>query len=124
MSDAPQFEIPPAIRELAERNVEQARSAYSQFIDAATKAQDVVSRSSDAMTTGVRELQDKAMQYTASNMEASFSFARDLARARDLKEALDLQQAYARRQMEIFAEQAQELTRLMTSTAERARPKG
>ena len=31
MNDMPQFEIPEAVRDLAERNVEQARSAYSQI---------------------------------------------------------------------------------------------
>ena len=30
MYEKPQFEIPETVRELAERNVEQARSAYSQ----------------------------------------------------------------------------------------------
>jgi hypothetical protein len=44
MSDKPQFEIPEAVRELAERNVEQARSAYGQFMDMARKVQDTVSQ--------------------------------------------------------------------------------
>ena len=35
MYDKPQFEFPEAVRELAERNVEQARSAYNQFMDMA-----------------------------------------------------------------------------------------
>ena len=50
MADLPQFEIPEAMREMAERNVEQARSAYSQFLDMARQAQDVVSKSSDTIT--------------------------------------------------------------------------
>ena len=40
MYDKPQFEIPEAVRELAERNVEQARSAYNQFMDMARRVQD------------------------------------------------------------------------------------
>ena len=35
MYDKPQFEIPEAVRELAERNVDQARTAYNQFMEMA-----------------------------------------------------------------------------------------
>ena len=57
MSDKPQFEFPEAVRELAERNVEQARSAYNQFIDMARKVQDTLSASQGAMTSGATEMQ-------------------------------------------------------------------
>jgi len=33
MADKSAFEIPPQIREMAEKNVEQARAAYGQFMD-------------------------------------------------------------------------------------------
>ena len=33
MGDTPSFEIPPQLREMAEKNVEQARAAYGQFMD-------------------------------------------------------------------------------------------
>ena len=45
MYDKPQFEFPEAVRELAERNVEQARSAYNQFIDMARKVQETLTAS-------------------------------------------------------------------------------
>ena len=35
MADLPQFEIPEAMRDMAERNVDQARSAYGQFLEMA-----------------------------------------------------------------------------------------
>ena len=42
----------------------------------------------------------------------------DLARVRDLKEAFELQQSFAKKQMEAYATQAQELTRLMAAAAD------
>ncbi len=42
MAHAPQFEFPAQMRELAERNVQQARAACGQFIAAARKAQDLI----------------------------------------------------------------------------------
>lgn len=122
MAELPQFEIPEAVRELAERNVEQARSAYNQFLDMARQTQDLVAKSSDAMAHSARELQVKALRYTEQNMDANFAFVTDLARARDLQEYVEIQSRYAQRQMQTYSEQAQELGRLMAEAAQRAQP--
>lgn len=123
MSETPSFEIPPQMREMAERNVEQARQAYAQFLDMARKAQDMMTRSSGAMADSAREVQGKAMRYAQENLESSFSFATELARARDAREAMEIQSRYAQKQMRIYAEQSQELARLMAEAAQRMQPK-
>ena len=122
MYDKPQFEIPEGVRELAERNVEQARSAYSQFMDMARKAQDAVTKSQGAMAAGALDIQSKALSYAEQNINASFNFAADLARARDLKEYLEIQTRYAQKQMQDYAKQAQDLGRMMTDAAQKAKP--
>jgi phasin len=122
MYEKAQFEIPEAVRELAERNVEQARSAYSQFRDMARKAQDAVTKSQGAMAAGAFDIQAKALQYAEQNINASFNFAADLARARDLKEYLEIQTRYAQKQMQDYAKQAQELGRMLTDAAQKAKP--
>jgi len=118
-----QFDIPDGVREMAERNVEQARTAYSQFTDMARKAQDVALQSSQAMNSGAKELQAKTLSYAEQNVDASFTFASDLAKARDLKEYMEIQQRYAQKQMESFTEQAQDLNRLMSEAAQKAQSK-
>lgn len=120
MTDKPNVEIPEAVREMAERNVEQARAAYGQFADMARQAQDMVAKSSDAMASSAREVQSRAMRFAEQNVDASFAFARDLAKARDLTEYLEIQTRYAQRQMQAYTEQAQELGRLMADAAQRA----
>jgi phasin len=122
MADQPQFEIPEAVRDMAERNVEQARSAYEQFMEMAHRAQGMMSKSQGALASGAMELQSRAMGFAEDNIDASFKFARDLARARDLKEYLEIQTRYAQRQMQVYAEQAQELGRLMADAAKNAKP--
>lgn len=123
MSDKPQFEIPPQMRDLAEKNVEQARQAYSQFLDMARKAQDMMTRSTGAMTDSAREVQTKAMRYAQDNVQASFELASELARARDLKEAMEIQTRYTQQQMRNYAEQTQDLGRLMTEAAQKMQPR-
>jgi phasin len=123
MAELPKFEIPDAVREVAERNVEQARAAYSQFLDMARQAQDVVAKSSDVMAESAREIQLRAMRFAQDNLESSFNFASELASARDLKEYLDIQTRFAQQQMKTYATQAQDLGQLVGDAAQKAQPK-
>lgn len=124
MAENPNMDIPDSVRQLAERNVEQARQAYTQFMDAARKAQDMVSKSSGAMTEAGLEIQTRAMRFTEENIEAAFRLAGELARARDMKEYFEIQSRHAQRQMATYAQQAQELGRLVAEAASKAQPKG
>ena len=123
MADMPQMEIPDAVRQMAERNVEQARNAYSQMMEMAHKAQDTVAKSSGAMTEAALEVQAKAMRFTSDNIEASFRLASDLARARDMKDYFEIQARHAQKQMQAYTAQAQELGQLMSAAAQKTQPK-
>ena len=117
MTDKTQFEIPAAMRDMAERNVEQTRSAYTQLLEMMRQAQDVVGKSAGAVTQSTLDIQARTMRFTEQNIEASFSLASELARARDLKEYFEIQAKHAQRQMQSYTNQAQELGRLMTEAA-------
>ena len=119
MAEKSPFEIPEPIRDLAEKNVEQARSAYTQFLTMARQAQDMMSKSSPLMTESAREVQDRAFRYAQDNIDASFNFASDLARARDLNEYVQIQTRYAQAQMKTYADQAQDLGRMMADVAQK-----
>jgi phasin len=123
MAEMPHFEIPEAVREMAERNVEQARSAYGQFLDMARQAQEMVVKSSDAMAQSTREIQARALRYAQQNMDAHFAFVSDLARARDLKEYVEIQSRHAQRQMQTYSEQAQDLGRMLADAAQKVQPR-
>ena len=117
MSDKPTIEIPAAVRELAENNVEQTRAAYSQFLTMARQAQDLMTKSPAAETKSAVDIQSKAMRYAEQNVEASFRFASDLAHARDMQEYAEVQTRYAQTQVLTFAQQTQDLGRLVAEAA-------
>ncbi len=119
MSEKPPFEIPSAMRDMAEKNVEQARSAYAQFMDMSRQTQDAVAKSSGAVTESAQEIQTRALTFAQENVNASFNFAAELARARDLKEYMEIQTRFAQQQMQSYTTQAQELGRLMGAAAEK-----
>jgi phasin len=121
MTQFPMFEIPQQMRELAEKNIEQARAAYDQFMAAAVKAQAMMP--ANPMTAGMKEAQDRAMKFTQANLNANFDLAASLAKAKDPKEILEIQTKYAQSQMQAFQSQTQELGKLMTEAAQKSMPK-
>jgi phasin len=126
MARAPQFEFPAQMRELAERNVDQARAACDQFMDAARKAQDMIGAMvpENPMTAGMKQVQERTMRFTQQNMDASFSLASQLTKAKDFSEMVEIQSRHAQLQMTTYSTQAQELGRLMADTAQNGQIKG
>jgi phasin len=126
MAQTPPFEIPQQLRELAERNVEQARTAYAQFMDAMVQATGMWTSAmpANAMTSGFKTVQDRAIKFAKQNAEACFSLATELASAKDITDVLAIQSRYAQTQMQAYALQAQELGRLMTEAAQGLQSRG
>jgi hypothetical protein len=109
------FDVPPHLRELAERNVEQARGAYCQFMDAMAQATsmwlDAIPSSNT--TLDLKAVHERAVRFAKQNGEACFVFARELANAKDMQDVLGIQGRYVQTQMQTYALQAQELGNLM-----------
>ena len=120
------FEISQQMRDIAEKNVEQARAAYDQFMGAMTQAVDMWSKatSSNEMTSGFKAVQERATSFAKQNAEAGFALASALAKAKDIQEVLALQSRYAQAQMQAYALQAQELGQLMVQAAQSIKPRG
>lgn len=121
MPDKQTFEIPQQLRELAEKNIEQARTTYGQLMDAMTQAMSAwLSAPTDAMTSGFKAIQERAIQFAKENAEAGFALANDLTKAKDLQDVLRMQSSFAQKQMASYAKQAQELGRLMAEATRSA----
>ena len=120
------FEIPQQMRDLAQKNIEQASAIYGQFMDAMTQAMGMWSKTMPAneMASGFKAVQDRATKFAKQNAEAGFALASDLAKAKDLQEVLALQSRYAQVQMQAYALQAQELGQVMAQSAQSIRPGG
>ena len=78
------LEIPQQMREMAEKNVEQARVSYGQFMDAMTQAMAMWSKGnpSSEIASRFKVVQDCAVSFAKQNGEAGFSLASELAKAK------------------------------------------
>ena len=114
------FEIPQQLRELTEKNVEQARVIYGQFMDAMTQATGMWLNAmpSNEITSRFEAVQKKAIRFAKQNAEAGFALANELANAQDIQDVLAIQSRYAQTQMQNYALQAQELGRFMMEAAQ------
>lgn len=121
----PPFEIPQQLRDMAEKNVEHARAAYGQFMDAMAQAMSMWASSApgNPMTSGFKVVQDRAVKFAKQNADACFALASDLAAAKDVTDVLAIQSRHAQTQMQAYALQAQELGRLMMEAAQSMQPK-
>jgi len=127
MAQTPQFEFPPQLREMAEKNVEHARAAYGQFMDAVTQAMSMWANATppNAVTASFKVVQDRAVKFAKQNGEACFNLASELATAKDITDVLGIQGRHAHQQMQTYSLQAQELSRLMMEAAAQSmQPKG
>ena len=128
------FEVPQQLRDLAERNVEQARAAYvsritqfewtpppyGQFMDAMEQATSIWLGSlppNEAMS-GFKVVQERAVRFAKQNAEACFTMASELASAKDIPDVFAIQSRFAQTQMQAYALQSQELGRLMVEAAQ------
>ena len=119
------LEVPQQLRDLAERNVEQARAAYGQFMDAMERATSIwlgALPPIEAMS-GFKVVQERAVRFAKQNAEACFTMASELARAKDIPDIFAIQIRFAQTQMQAYALQSQELGRLMVEAAQCMQPR-
>jgi len=122
MAENNPFEIPPQIRELTEKNIEQFRQFYDQWMQGLTTAMSMWSATSTGQAApGFDGLRNRAVQFAKDNADAAFRLAQDLAQAKDLQRLMTLQSQYAEAQMRAFTAQTQELGRLLTEAMQTMR---
>jgi phasin len=109
MAASDRFEIPPEMRAMAEKGVEQAKQAFDGFISAAHNAVNAFEGQAETARQGAKDVTEKAITFAGQNIASSFELARQLVQAKDAQEMLRLQTDFIRNQMQAFAEQAKEL---------------
>ena len=117
----PNFEIPPEMRDMAEKSVEQARKAFDGFMGAAYKAAGTLEGTTETVQAGSKDIGRKALGYAEQNVAAALEFASSLVKARDPQQVLQLQSDFIKSQLQAFGEQAKDIgtaaTRLASDVA-------
>jgi phasin len=116
----PGMDVPPEMRAFAEKSVEQAKTAFDNYMNQATKAMSTVEGQTDAVTTGARDVSRQALGFAEENVAAAFAFAEKLVRARDPQEIMQLQSEFAKDTMQKLADQSKAMGEQMQTAAREA----
>jgi phasin len=118
------YEVPPEMRDFAEKSVEQARKAIDGFIGAARKTADTIESSATKVQESGKEVAGKTFDYAEQSIAAAFDLAQRLVRANDVQEAMQIQAEFARSQFAAMQNQMKEFGSMAQSTANQARFSG
>jgi phasin len=116
-------EVPEAIRDLMKMSIEQAKRAFETFAATSEKTWKSLETSSQSARAGVKSLNEKIGDIMRSNAQANFALALKLAESKDVVQAMELQSDHARKQMDAFAKQLEEIRDLATQVIQDAAPK-
>ncbi len=111
------FEIPFAIREIAEKNVEQARETYEKVKSATEAATEALQDSAESSLKQVVKINEKVIDSAKVNTSATFDFYKDVVAVNSLSEVLELQSGFAQKQFANASKQGKELQSLVSKFA-------
>jgi len=116
-NQGPNYEIPPEMRDFAEKSVEQARRAMDGFIGAAQRTVDTLEGSANTVQASAKDLTRKTFSYAEQNIHAAFDLAQRMVRARDAQEAMQIQAEFVRSQFESMQTQMREFGSMAQNAA-------
>jgi phasin len=115
-------EMPESMRDLMKMSIEQAKRAFDTFAATNEKTWKSLESSSQSAGAGLRSLNEKIVSITRDTAEANFALALKLAETKDMGKALELQADYARKQMEQFVHQLEEIRDLAAEIIQESNP--
>jgi phasin len=116
--------VPDSFRDLMKVSIELAKRAFDTFAATSEKTWKTFETSSRTVSSGLRSLNEKIAEITRSNAEANFALAMKLAESKDVGQAMELQTEHARKQMESFVHQLEEIRDLAAQVIQDSTPSG
>jgi phasin len=118
------FEIPKEMRSMAEASFDQARKTFEKFLANAQATAGSIEERNATVRAGAKDISAKAFAFAEKNVQASLDYAESLLHAKDLSEVMKLNGEYVQGQMRSLAEQASEMSQVVSRAAmEATRPK-
>jgi phasin len=103
------YEIPPEIRDLTAKSVDEARKAFESFVEASRKATAQAEGTATALQSSAKEASAKALSFTEAHVKAAFDHAQKLIHTKDPQEFLAHQSEYVKKQLANIEEHAKEI---------------
>lgn len=106
----PMESVSPAMQEMADKSMQQAKKAFDTYIAGVRRAFSALGDNTPMAATGVKEVGERALNMAERNIAVSFTFARRFLQAKNFQEIMKLQAEYLAAQMQILMEQTTSLS--------------
>ena len=113
----PSLEVPPAVREIAEKGLAAYRENYGKLKAAAEQVNAALEDSATSASKGVAQYNAKVLEAVQSNVNSAFDYFNSLLTAKTVAEAVELSTGHARKQFEALTSQAKDLSALAQKVA-------
>jgi hypothetical protein len=101
----PMESVSPAMQEIADKSMQQAKKAFDTYIAGVRRALSALGENTPMASTGVKEVGERALNMAERNIALSFTFAHRFLQAKTFQEVMKLQGEYLAAQMQILMEQ-------------------
>lgn len=119
----PGMEVPPAVREVAEKGLAACKENYAKLKGAAEQVNTALEDTYTTASKGVAQYNSKVLEAVQSNLNSAFDYFNSLLTAKSIAEAVELSTSHARKQFETLTIQAKDLSSLAQKvTADSAEP--
>jgi len=108
----PKTDAPQAFRDMAEKGTAQAKETYEKMSAATTEAASLIENGYSTAVKGVRDYNDKFIEFAWANTNAAFDFLQKLSGVKSPSEFVGLSSEHARKQFEVLTEQTKQLAAL------------
>lgn len=115
--DLAKIEVPAAVREIAEKSVQNAREAYEKLKTSAEETTDLLEDTYATASKGVAEYNTVALESLRANVNATFDYFAAILGAKSVAEAVELSTSHLRKQFDVLSSQAKELSVLAQKVA-------
>ena len=106
----PKMEVPPELRAMTERGVEQAKAAFDSSMQSAQQALSAFDQWFKTSQAGAHDIGSKAMTFAQRNVQSAFEYAQTIVQAKNLEEVVKKQTEFVQSQLRALSEQAKELS--------------
>jgi phasin len=114
---SPDAAVPEAVRDMAEKAVDQSREVNDRSKDALDASVATLERTFDAAGQGAVAFNRKIIDIAQRNVNSGFDLAKSLAGAKNLSEMVELQAAYWQKLLGALTSQAEEVRALSAKVA-------
>jgi phasin len=116
-SSFPKTDAPRAFSEVAEKSAMQTKETYEKMSAASTEAANLIKTSSSTALKGLRDYNNKFLEFAHTNTNAAFDFLQKLNHVKSPSEFMELSIEHARAQTQTLTEQTKELAELAQKIA-------